>query len=83
MALKVYTKDDGRQDEFQTLRTIVSANPSHPEYRNVQAPLDLIKLQGSRGDHLFSRAQAHVGKLEAAATAKRERVSTCIFSRLA
>ncbi|KJZ70226.1 hypothetical protein HIM_10374 [Hirsutella minnesotensis 3608] len=51
VALKVYTKDSGCRDEFQTLKAIGSANTSHPGHRGVQTALDLFKLKGPQDDH--------------------------------
>ncbi|KAK7421589.1 hypothetical protein QQX98_002056 [Neonectria punicea] len=51
VALKVYTRDQGSQDEFRFLDTIRKANPSHPGYPHVRTPLDIFELSRPGGDH--------------------------------
>ncbi|EFY86149.1 protein kinase domain-containing protein [Metarhizium acridum CQMa 102] len=51
VALKVYTRDRGNQEEFQVLETLGKANPSHPGYRHVRAALDIFQLHRPGGDH--------------------------------
>lgn len=51
VALKVYTRDRGHEDEFQMLEAIGKTNPSHPGYRHVRTALDLFQLHRPGGDH--------------------------------
>ncbi|KAL4886849.1 kinase-like domain-containing protein [Aspergillus karnatakaensis] len=51
VTLKIYTRDEGNQEEFQIYQRLDQGNPQHPGYAHVRKALDVFTIPRSSGDH--------------------------------
>ncbi|PGH23419.1 CMGC/SRPK protein kinase [Polytolypa hystricis UAMH7299] len=51
VALKVYTRNEANQEEFQTYKYLNQGNPSHPGYAHVRTALDIFSIPRPGGGH--------------------------------
>lgn len=51
MTLKVYTRNEANQEEFQIYKYINQGNPLHPGYVHVRTALDIFTLPRPGGGH--------------------------------
>lgn len=51
MTLKVYTRNESDQEEFQIYKYLKQGNTSHPGYAHVRTALDTFTIPHPRGDH--------------------------------
>lgn len=51
MTLKVYTRDEANQEEFQIYKYLNQGNHLHPGYAHVRTALDVFTIPRPGGDH--------------------------------
>jgi serine/threonine protein kinase len=51
VTLKVYTRDEANQEEFQIYKHLNQGNPSHPGYAHVRRALDIFTIPRPGGGH--------------------------------
>ncbi|EEQ87765.1 serine/threonine protein kinase [Blastomyces dermatitidis ER-3] len=51
VTLKVYTRNEASQEEFQVYKYLSQGNPSHPGYPHVRTALDIFTIPRPGGDH--------------------------------
>lgn len=52
VTLKVYTRGDSSQEEFQIYKRISDANPAHPGHRHMRTALGQFTIERPGGKHL-------------------------------
>ena len=51
MTLKIYTRGQGTQEEFQIYKQLDHGSSQHPGYAHIRKALDILTISRSGGDH--------------------------------
>lgn len=51
MTLKIYTREEGNQEEFQIYKQLDQGSSQHPGHAHIRKALDIFTISRSGGDH--------------------------------